>query len=218
MPSLTTRSPSNITVFPLPRQKSQIFPLCLLPKPKKNHGNITISVIFLAAILGDLFDNRSKFGIMFPGYCFTLFKIINKQNAFSIPKHGCHDLSYFSTDSELWKQNHCETSCNSTSFWHPWPPRYLIRELKRLRSRGAKSGLYGGCLGHTHLNFCDKAATCQVMEVLALSDSHLFGLLKKQLRGHRCQTDAEVHEAVSRWFCSKSREFCAECMHLLITH
>jgi hypothetical protein len=26
-------------------------------------------------------------------YCYTLFKIINKQNAFSIPKRLCHDLS-----------------------------------------------------------------------------------------------------------------------------
>jgi len=124
----------------------------------------------------------------------------------------------FSTDSELCKHNQCETNfCNSTSFWDSWPPRCLFRGLKRLKSLGAKSGLYGGCLRHSHPNFCDKAAICQAMEVLTPSDFHLFGPLKKELRDHRCQTDAEGHEAVSRWFCSQSTEFCAEGMHSFIT-
>ena len=81
--------------------------------------------------------------------------VILKVQAFATMSHQW--MHGFSTDSELCKQNHCETnSCNSTSFWHLWPPRCLIRGLKRLKSLGAKSGLYGGCLRHSHLNFCDK--------------------------------------------------------------
>ena len=45
-----------------------------------------------------------KIGIIFPGYCFTIFKTINKQNTFSIPKHRCHELScWWNRPCFLWR-------------------------------------------------------------------------------------------------------------------
>jgi hypothetical protein len=45
--------------------------------------------------------------------------------------------------------------------------------------------------------------------ILTQSEFHLLGLLKKHFGDHRCQTDAEVQEAFSQSFHSKSPEFYA---------
>jgi hypothetical protein len=52
---------------------------------------------------------------------------------------------------------------------------------------------------------------------LAPGDFHLFGLLKKHLGGHICQTDVEVQEAVSKWFCSQNYLVHAAGRHSLKT-
>ena len=50
---------------------------------------------------------------------------------------------------------------------------------------------------------------------LAPSDFHLFGTLKKSLRGQHFSSDEEVKTAVRKWFKTKPVEFCNEGIRVL---
>jgi hypothetical protein len=51
---------------------------------------------------------------------------------------------------------------------------------------------------------CNKVAVVRQCGELAPGDFHLFGPLKEHLGGQIRQTDVEVQEAVSKWFCSQN--------------
>jgi hypothetical protein len=111
--------------------------------------------------------------------------------------------------------NRTTVSCTSATFCNLWPPGRFFRGLKREKSLGAKSVDVWNTPIQTAATRLPSVRLCGV---LAPSDFHLFGPLEKHLGGHKCQTDAEVQEAVSQWFCSQNPESCAEGMHSLITH
>jgi hypothetical protein len=45
---------------------------------------------------------------------------------------------------------------------------------------------------------------------LALSDYHLFGSLKKALRGRQFGSDEEVKQAVHTWLCNQAKTFFSD--------
>jgi hypothetical protein len=83
-----------------------------------------------------------------------------------------------------------------------------------VRSQGRT--MYSGCSRHFHPNCRHRAAICWAL--WGLCTKRLYSMLKRNIL---VVTDDEVTrkvpEAVSRWFCLQSTEFCAEGMHSLIT-
>jgi histone-lysine N-methyltransferase SETMAR len=53
---------------------------------------------------------------------------------------------------------------------------------------------------------------------LAPSDYHLFGSLKKALRGHRFRSDEEVKQAVHTWLCDQPKTFFSDGIKKLVEH
>ena len=52
---------------------------------------------------------------------------------------------------------------------------------------------------------------------LAPSDFHLFPALKKSLGGQKFSTDAELQEAVKKWFQRQDAQFFEDGIHKLLT-